>query len=217
MTYLCQLGQGDPGVTQLCRRWAYASTSKPNVELTIHQAWDQMDHNTCHHYYDLEENLEISQEATKLQVQSWVTNYWVLLIKMHVLKINLQMSYGLRWTEKVWLVFCLDAKIYKGELRDVQRLWAMAWATKKRRTLAITLNCILNWGIEKLCSRTYRFFNLKNRVNLEPTILQIAKINLCRVDSDGNPYGDTSCAAEWLKYWTSLTNKDLCENRTRTV
>ena len=84
---------------------------------------------------------------------------------------------------KSMISFCLDAKIYKGELRDIQRLWAMAWATKKRRTLAITLNCILNWGIEKLCSRTYRFFVLKNRINLEPTILQNCQDEiLCRVD-----------------------------------
>ena len=34
----------------------------------------------------------------------------------------------------------------------------MVWATKRRRMLAMTLNCILNWGIEKLFSSTYTIF-----------------------------------------------------------
>ena len=35
----------------------------------------------------------------------------------------------------------------------------MVWATKKKRTLAITLNCILNWWIwEPFFSSTYTFF-----------------------------------------------------------
>ena len=41
--------------------------------------------------------------------------------------------------------FCLDAKLVISE-RDVQDP-AMVWATKRIRILAITLNCILNWGI----------------------------------------------------------------------
>ena len=42
------LGQGNPGALQLRRRFAYTSTSKLNVGLTILQHRNQKDRSNCH-------------------------------------------------------------------------------------------------------------------------------------------------------------------------
>ena len=58
ITYLYQLGQGDPGTVQLRRRFETMSVrfyiEVKHRTLTIHQERDQKDRSTCHHYYDLE-------------------------------------------------------------------------------------------------------------------------------------------------------------------
>ena len=115
---------------------------------------------------------EVLKAIVEMQVQSWTTNSQVSDSEFgfQVLRINLQSFYCLHYPRQRSnrLIFALIQK-YISE-RDVHLL-AMVWATARRRILAITLNCILNWGIWETLDVLISFFRQKwSYNNLEPTI-----------------------------------------------
>ena len=95
--------------------WAYASLTKSNAKLTLHQQRDQMDRSTCHHY-DLEAKpwwLDVAQandgiSSTILSDKDSELGYK----KMQVIRSTYSIRMACVMREKVWLVFCLDTNLW---------------------------------------------------------------------------------------------------------